>query len=170
MTERTHDEALRSRSDAGEHRCGSTPAAVTSNRLPILADEIRTAHAMAIRRAHQSIEAGVRAGVALLEAKKLVGHGNWTDWVRANVPVTIRQVQRYMDDARLLQETAKRCEAENDAMSFLMLSALLCPDRSEPPSESERTAALAVGFAECTVSVALPHGSCSTGGEDGPAG
>src|SRR5262249_4041264 len=46
----------------------------------------------------------IMAGALLLEAKELVGHGEWLPWLRANCRVSVRQAQTYMKLARNRQK------------------------------------------------------------------
>ena len=48
-----------------------------SNRLPVLAAEIRRAHADVQEAATTAAERAIDAGHALVEAKVLCGHGEW---------------------------------------------------------------------------------------------
>lgn len=66
-----------------------------SNRLPVLADEIRQAHLDVERAATTAAEKALDAGRALIEAKALCGHGRWLPWLHtAGIPE--RSAQRYM--------------------------------------------------------------------------
>jgi hypothetical protein len=67
-----------------------------SNRLPILADEIRRAHADARAAAAWSIAKAKEAGALLIEAKKLVPHGGWLPWLKEHCALSERSAQRYM--------------------------------------------------------------------------
>ena len=53
-----------------------------SNRLPILAVEVRRAHADVGDAEKVAAERAIVAGHALIEAKSLVGHGNWLVWLK----------------------------------------------------------------------------------------
>jgi hypothetical protein len=44
--------------------------------------------------------AALAAGNALIEAKELVRHGEWRDWLKANCSMSTRTAQRYMQMAR----------------------------------------------------------------------
>jgi hypothetical protein len=50
---------------------------MSSNRLPILAEEIRKAHADVQEAAKTAAERAIEAGHALIEAKELLKHGEW---------------------------------------------------------------------------------------------
>ena len=71
-----------------------------SNRLPVLAAEIRCAHADVQEAAKTAAERAIDAGKALLEAKELVNHGEWLPWLRENCALAERTAQLYMQLAK----------------------------------------------------------------------
>jgi hypothetical protein len=73
---------------------------VNSNRLPILASEIRRAHADVQDAAKTAAERAIVAGHALIEAKSLVPHGGWLPWLREHCALAERTAQLYMKIAR----------------------------------------------------------------------
>jgi len=73
---------------------------MTSNRLPILAQEIREAHAAVLASARTTIERAVHVGKLLIEAKATVKHGEWLPWLK-ETGLTPRTAQRYMRLAEL---------------------------------------------------------------------
>ena len=71
------------------------------NHLPMLAETIRSEHQQAEVAARAALEHGFNAGDALIEAKAKVPHGEWAEWLRANVPqIGERTAQLYMKLAR----------------------------------------------------------------------
>lgn len=70
------------------------------NRLPVLAAEITIAHEGARAAAKASLASALAAGAKLIEAKALIGHGEWLPWLKANVPFSERTASRYMRLAR----------------------------------------------------------------------
>lgn len=70
-----------------------------SNRLPILAADIRRAHIAAQNAAMLAAQKAIEAGQALIEAKSLVSHGGWLPFL-ADAGVPERTAQRYMTLAR----------------------------------------------------------------------
>lgn len=68
---------------------------MTSNRLPVLADEIRQAHSDVEKAATVAAERAIDAGRALIEAKALCGHGEWLPWLR-KIGISERSAQRYL--------------------------------------------------------------------------
>ncbi len=71
-----------------------------SNRLPILAAEIRCAHADVQGAAKTAAERAIAAGHALVEAKMLVKHGQWLPWLREHCALAERTAQLYMKIAK----------------------------------------------------------------------
>jgi hypothetical protein len=71
-----------------------------SNRLPVLAAEIRKAHADVQDAAKTAAERAIAAGHALIEAKTLVAHGQWLPWLREHCALAERTAQLYMKVAR----------------------------------------------------------------------
>lgn len=85
-----------------------------SNRLPILADEIALEHRAAAVAAENFVMHAIEAGARLIEAKQIVGHGGWQEWLERHVPdVSVRTAQRYM--------RATKRAGESDTLSFSTL-------------------------------------------------
>lgn len=60
---------------------------MTSNRIPILAADIRRAHGAAENAEKESAKCASEAGQALIEAKSLVKHGEWLPFLKvAGIP------------------------------------------------------------------------------------
>jgi hypothetical protein len=78
----------------------------TSNRLPILADEIKRAHGGVMDAATTAAERAIEAGNALIEAKLLVKHGQWLPFLKEHCELPERTAQLYMKIARLGLEPA----------------------------------------------------------------
>jgi hypothetical protein len=70
-----------------------------SNRLPILAVEIRRSHE-ASRTATKSLQRAIEAGERLNEAKALVNHGEWLPWLKEHCDISERTARVYMRIAR----------------------------------------------------------------------
>ena len=79
---------------------------MTSNHLPILAAEIRRAHADVQEAAKTAAEHAITAGHALIEAKALLKHGEWLPWLRENCALAELTAQLYMKVARSGLESA----------------------------------------------------------------
>jgi Protein of unknown function (DUF3102) len=71
----------------------------TSNRLPVLADEVRRTHAEARTAARFSAEKAIEAGHLLIEAKASVEHGGWLPWLK-QTGLSERTARDYMQLAR----------------------------------------------------------------------
>lgn len=67
-----------------------------SNRLAVLAANIRAAHEDICRSHQYSAERAVDAGMMLLEAQKQVPKGQWTTWVEAEAGLPARTASRYI--------------------------------------------------------------------------
>jgi hypothetical protein len=74
--------------------------AAASNRLPVLQEEIRAAHRDARDAVKTAVDRARDAGLRLIEAKSLLGHGEWLPWL-SETGVSPRTAQRYMRIARL---------------------------------------------------------------------
>jgi Protein of unknown function (DUF3102) len=71
-----------------------------SNRLPVLATEIRKAHADVQDAAKTAAQRALEAGHALIEAKELMDHGGWLPWLREHCALADRTARLYMQIAR----------------------------------------------------------------------
>lgn len=63
--------------------------------LPFLARKINDAHRQVAFHARSMLDEARRAGEALIEAKKLVPHGGWKDWIAANCRCSYRTAAKY---------------------------------------------------------------------------
>jgi hypothetical protein len=82
-------------------RMRKAPAAavilVGHNRLATLASDINAAHAAVAHRSRTTVLEMMGIGDDLHEAKRLVGHGNWAIWRKANCPdISERTCHLYM--------------------------------------------------------------------------
>lgn len=66
------------------------------DQLQLLAQDIAACERDLRKAATQMVSAAAKAGGLLLEAKKLAGHGEWKKWVEANLPISLRTAQAYM--------------------------------------------------------------------------
>lgn len=72
-----------------------------SNRLPVLAADIRREHAAVGEAAARGLQHALAAGGGLIEARASLAHGAWSAWLAANVPgLSARTAQLYMQLAR----------------------------------------------------------------------
>jgi Protein of unknown function (DUF3102) len=96
------------------------PLQTGSNRLPILASTINEHLEAAENATRRGLEHAIAAGALLIEAKELVAHGEWLDWLQANCHVSQRQAQTYM---RLARNRHKLDATKNAATAHLTIAA-----------------------------------------------
>ena len=70
--------------------------------LPTLAQNIKEKHSAALEAATNAVNLAKEAGGLLIQAKGQVNHGEWADWLKANVAFSERTAQGYMRQARQL--------------------------------------------------------------------
>jgi hypothetical protein len=111
-----------------------------SNRLPVLAGEIRAAHEAvetatrtSLAAARTSLERAREAGEKLIEAKKLVPHGQWLAWLRDNVTFSVSVAERYMHLAGL--DGANSAQVQNLGMRAAYEATAPRRPRPDPPSQ-----------------------------------
>jgi hypothetical protein len=73
-------------------------------RLPALSNDIKAAMAESKAHAQHAVSAAQRAGELLIQAKKLVLHGQWETWLAENCEVSARTAQAYMRLSLRLKE------------------------------------------------------------------
>jgi hypothetical protein len=78
-------------------------ANIVSN-LAQMAKRINAEHAAAVTAVRSGLEHARRAGQLLAEAKAACGHGKWLPWLEANVELSERTVQGYMQLAKHWEE------------------------------------------------------------------
>jgi len=69
------------------------PTALKPNADPLadLATRIKSLHAQVLDAGKNVVRKAIEAGVALIDAKRQVGHGNWLRWLRDNCEYDARQ-------------------------------------------------------------------------------
>ena len=77
-----------------------------SNRLPVLAAQIREDLNVVRQSAVEMAERMIAVGQALIEAKSSVAHGEWDRWLTLNVALSARSARRYMQLVKSGMETA----------------------------------------------------------------
>lgn len=87
--------------------------------LAALASEINEAHDAFESTARRAVEHFIECGTKLLKVKASLGHGNFTNWMKANLTFGIRTAQRYMQAAE-----RPKLRTKNDTVSFLTISAM----------------------------------------------
>ena len=65
-------------------------------RLTAIKREIRTEHKLAFGAFRQTLSHATLIGALLIEAKGLVGHGEWAQWIADNCGFSLRSAQAYM--------------------------------------------------------------------------
>jgi Protein of unknown function (DUF3102) len=74
----------------------SNLASVAVVDLSEVAADINKNHELALDGMAQAFDHAVKAGLLLIEAKKLFPHGGWLKWLKANVRFGVRHAQNYM--------------------------------------------------------------------------
>lgn len=64
--------------------------------LAVIAAEVREAHEQVLANVRATLEAAIRCGHLLRDAKRQVPHGGWGDWLERNFPASRRTAQAYM--------------------------------------------------------------------------
>ena len=72
--------------------------------LADLATRIKSLHAQVLDAGKNVVRKAIEAGVALIEAKRQVGHGNWLKWLKENCELSERTAEVYMECARNRQK------------------------------------------------------------------
>jgi hypothetical protein len=111
---------------------------MSSNRLPVLAAEIRRAHADVQEAARTAAEHAITAGHALLEAKELLKHGQWLPWLREHCALAERTAQLYMKIAKSGLESATVADLGLKAAAQAFTLKYPFPNPYNDGSEDER--------------------------------
>src|SRR6266851_3372493 len=120
--------------------------AIVTNRLPILAGEIKTALAATRAAATVTLTSAILAGERLIEAKALVAHGQWLPWLEEHCELSVRSAQVYMQVAKTNTQSAAHLTID------AALTALTAPARTDDPwQDTGRWAepVSRVGYAKC---------------------
>ena len=102
----------------------------TSDSLVDLAARIRSEHDKVCHSVRASVDHALRVGSLLLEAKKLVDHGGWIEWVERHCNLSERSAQAYMRIARHPPNPQLSADLTIDAT----LKALAKPKLDQPTS------------------------------------
>jgi len=81
--------------------------------------EINHLHQLATQKAHEAVDYARQAGLLLLAVKKELPHGQFGPWIEANLQVSVRQCQRYMNVAEGNEVSIRDIADKNDTMSHL---------------------------------------------------
>lgn len=87
--------------------------------LQNIISQINTHHENATLHANSAIESARAAGELLLHVKSVLPHGEFTLWVEQNLNIGLRQVQRYLREARQQLYPKPKLLAKSDMMSHL---------------------------------------------------
>jgi hypothetical protein len=68
--------------------------------LADLATRIKSLHAQVVDAGKNVVRKAIEAGIALIEAKRQVGHGQWLKWLKENCELSDRTAEVYMECAR----------------------------------------------------------------------
>ena len=123
--------------------------AADSNRLPILASEIRKAHADVQDAAKTAAQRAIDAGHALIEAKALVKHGEWLLWLRKHCALAERTAQLYMKVANSGLESATVAVLGLNAVAKVLVINLPDPFGDTPEDELQEWRLFALFLMEC---------------------
>ncbi len=96
---------------------GASGAKASTNDDPALAElahAINAAHAAALAGFRNGMEHAIKTGTLLHQAKKLVGHGGWEKWVKANCKFSKSSAELYMTIAKRLEIMPELKEAVLD--------------------------------------------------------
>ena len=108
-----------------------------SNADPLadLATRIKSLHAQVLDAGKNVVRKAIEAGVALIEAKRQVGHGNWLKWLKENCELSERTAEVYMTCARNRQ----KLEPKIAAAANMTLGEALRPIPSHRPASGTDT-------------------------------
>jgi hypothetical protein len=105
----------------------------TSPPLADIAARINEAHDRASAFAQSAIEAAMKVGHLLIQAKAEVGHGRWLSWLMTNTSVSERTAQAYMKLARDLPKSAVTADLTLDGALKLLSAPKADPKRPAAP-------------------------------------
>ena len=136
----------------------------SSTDLDSLAAQIRDAYtqastyaAAAVAKGRKAVDEAVRCGRLLSEAKAQAGHGNWADWLEANVPeISDRTAEKWMQLAATDPKLIARASSVNEAVRHIRTDSDMTRARAhlketEARIESPESAAIAISAAGTSV-------------------
>jgi Protein of unknown function (DUF3102) len=101
---------------------------MSGNLSPVLdglAERINALHDASLSAMRQSFEHAAEAGRLLIEAKAMVGHGEWAGWLAANTQISERTARRWMRFAKHGREVAEKTATVAD-LAYADMDAALC--------------------------------------------
>jgi len=117
------------------------PAPKLPASLDGLADYANDRHQEALGHAQSAAIQAAEAGAALLEAKKMVGHGRWERWVEINCGFGLRTSQVYMQAAKALArlgpESAECCAFGDKSLRQALVAISEPKPVAEEPAPSD---------------------------------
>jgi hypothetical protein len=84
-----------------------------------IADEINRLHQLATQSANEAMEYAKSVGLLLIQKKSELPHGEYGKWVDANLLVTMRQAQRYVNVAEGKELPVRALSSKYDTVSHL---------------------------------------------------
>jgi len=100
--------------------------------LQEIASEIRSENDKIVCHARNMLESALRVGELLTQAKSLVRHGEWTQWIEENCRISSRQAQKYMQLYEGREQLAGKTASEG---GFNLNQTLKLLSHDEDPSE-----------------------------------
>ena len=95
----------------------------TMTKLQMLADDIRAL-------SKQTRESVIAIGEKLIEAKKIVGHGNFLPWIEAEFGWAERTAQNFMEVAKAASKSAKFADLDVPISALYLLAAPNTPEEA----------------------------------------
>ena len=121
------------------------PAKAAAKQLSDLIVRIRNEHAAVYCSARQTLQHALILGDLLIEAKDLVGHGNWSGWPEKHCSISDRTAQGCMRLASNREAIEAEAQIRNvsdltirGALTFLAKSRSSTPDDNDAEEEKER--------------------------------
>jgi hypothetical protein len=105
-------------------------------RLAVLAERANVEHHAFETTQSAALAHAIAAGTALIEAKSLVRHGEWLDWVAEHCDFTDRTAQRYMQLARNPSRVSD-LSSVREALAALTRNPLPPPPTRRGPSPAQ---------------------------------
>lgn len=93
--------------------------------LPEIAASINTQHQGVMQMSRSGLECARTAGVLLIHAKSHFKHGQWLQWIEANLECSERTVQTYMRIAHNWDELERNCDENTQDLADLGLERAL---------------------------------------------
>lgn len=115
---------------------------IVSSDLVTLAEEIRNEHQACLSTMRQGVEHALKVGELLVQARELVKHGEWEEWVRTNCNFTSRHAWNYM------QIASRGTAWKPEIISEMTLSNALLSANSQINDEELRKKNIAVTWKE----------------------